>query len=210
MMTPSARAESYARRFPKWPAPRVDERWLDTVWMLGNNYKGSGFYGSYPPGYLQRVFSLFPDAENVLHVFSGSLTAEQVHEAWVKANGKEPSPIQMRYDVSADYSPDILGNAEDLSNTIRTCMIKIPKMYDLILADPPYSPADAKRYGTPMPNRTKVLSEIAAVCQTGSNLVWLDTMLPMFRKREWHLWGLICLVRSTNHRVRLASVFRRT
>ena len=42
-------------------------------WNIGNTYKGSGYHGSFPPGFLKRVMSMFPDAENVLHLFSGSL-----------------------------------------------------------------------------------------------------------------------------------------
>ena len=38
------------------------------IWGIGNNYKGSGYHGSYPPGYLKRVMSMFPDAENITFI----------------------------------------------------------------------------------------------------------------------------------------------
>ena len=44
----------------------------------------------------------------------------------------------------------------------------------------------------------------------GGWLVWLDTQLPMYRKDQWTNVAQIGLVRSTNHRVRLVSIFQRT
>jgi hypothetical protein len=183
----SDRAAAYHRRFPSWPAPRTDSRWLDAVWILGNDYRGTGFYGSYPPGYLRRIQSLFPDVTGrVLHLFSGSLTPTQGH---------------VRVDLLPNRQPDVVGDAHHLPFGDGT--------FELVLADPPYSATDAQRYGTPMPNRRRVLAEVARVTASGGNLVWLDTVLPMFAKRDWHWWGAVSVVRSTNHRVRLASMFRR-
>jgi ubiquinone/menaquinone biosynthesis C-methylase UbiE len=79
----------------------------------------------------------------------------------------------------------------------------------LVMADPPYSQSDAERYGTRMVDRRKVLREAARVTQPGGYLVWLDTVLPMFAKREWHWWGAIGIVRSSNHRVRFVFMFER-
>jgi hypothetical protein len=39
--------------------------------------------------------------------------------------------------------------------------------------------------------------------------VWLDQVWPMHRKDEWRTVGRILLQRSTNHRVRLVSIFER-
>ncbi len=188
------RSDFYASIFPKWPKPRADARWLDGVWVMGNNYKGSGFYGSYPPGYLKRVMALFPDAKNVLHLFSGSLQPSEL----AKLSGKHT-----RIDINPALNPDILGSANELSKIIT------PGTYDLIIADPPYSKDDAKRYGTKMINRRVVLAEASKILPVGGQLVWLDTVLPMYRKSEWNLWGLIGMVRSTNHRFRLVSIFEK-
>jgi len=174
------RADFYASTFPSFPAPRTDERWLDTIWVLGNNYKGSGFYGAYPPNYIKRVTSMFPDAERVLHLFSGSI----------------PDGDYFKFDTD-------IGDAHHLSNYFEPCT------FDLIMADPPYSVEDAEHYGTPMINRNTVLRECGIVLDTGGYIVWLDQVLPMFRKAELHLCGLIGIVRSTNHRFRVASIFRK-
>lgn len=57
----------------------------------GQDYKNkSKLYGAYPPRYLERVFSLFPDANKILHLFSGSLTKEQVEDAWTASYDRWP------------------------------------------------------------------------------------------------------------------------
>jgi len=179
------RAQFYHETFPKFPAPRADDRWLDGIWVLGNDYKGSGYYGAYPPNYLKRVMSMFPDATSALHLFSGSL----------------PSGDYLRFDIQGDA--DVVGDANSLSNYFDH------NSFDLILADPPYSQEDAEHYGKPLIQRNKVLKECYAVLELGGYVVWLDQVLPMFKKTELHLCGLIGIVRSTNHRFRLASFFRK-
>jgi len=179
------RANFYKSRFPTWPCPRTDSRWLDGIWVLGNNYKGSGYFGAYPPNYLTRITALFPDAERILHLFSGSL----------------PKGNYVRFDTNEPA--DVLGDANLLSSYFK------PDSFDLILADPPYSSEDADHYGTPMINRNKVISECVLILESGGYIVWLDQVLPMFRKQTLNLCGLIGIVRSTNHRFRVASIFQK-
>jgi hypothetical protein len=41
---------------------------------MGNSFHvRSGYYGSYPAGYLDRIRALFPDKRRVLHLFSGKV-----------------------------------------------------------------------------------------------------------------------------------------
>jgi len=184
------RAGFYSEAFPKWPPLRTDDRWIDGVWVLGNNYRNkSSFYGSFPPGFLNRVMALFPDADNVLHLFSGSL---------------EPGNYT-RFDLVEDdiRKPDVCGDAHELGNHFEK------GEFDLILSDPPYHAEAAIKYGTPMIKRYPVVKECAKVLSKGGYLVWLDMMVPMFSKKELHLCGLIGVVRSTNHIVRMVSIFKK-
>jgi len=185
------RAENYHKTFPKWPRLVVDGGFLYGIWMIGNNYRSkSGYYGEYPPSYLKRVMSLFPDADpsKTLHLFSGSLG---------------PDVPGIRFDINPGLAPTVVGKAEELSKHFPAGSL------DLILADPPYSKEDAAHYGTPLPNVHKVVGECAKVLRPGGHLVWLDTKFPMYRKIELHLMMTVGIIRSTNHRVRMVFGWER-
>ncbi len=81
--------------------------------------------------------------------------------------------------------------------------------YDIVLADPPYSVEDAERYETTMVRRNKVLRRLAEGCRPGTHVVWLDQVLPMYRRTEWSLVGVIGMVKNTCHRFRVVTIFER-
>jgi len=185
------RADFYKKAFPTFPPLRADTRWLDGIWVLGNDYRGNGYYGAYPPTYLKRILSLFPDAKKILHLFSGSLMPGNY--------SRFDRPNIMQYKTDKDFC----GDAHNLSTIVGE------KSFDLVLADPPYSQEDAEHYGCSLIKRNIVFEECRKTLITGGYLIWLDQVLPMFRKDELHLFGLIGIVRSTNHRFRLVSIFRK-
>jgi hypothetical protein len=184
------RIESYCRLtgFPKSLFISEDGRVVGT-WIMGNDYRvKSGYYGGYPAGYLKRVAALFPDRKRVLHVFSGKVDL-----------GAMPGET---VDCNAANKPDWIADAHDLS--------AVPlHQYDLVLADPPYSVEDAERYQTTMVKRNVVMRSLAAGMATDSRVVWLDQVLPMYRKDEWCIEAVIGMVKSTNHRFRVTTIFRR-
>lgn len=77
VMTIQERAARYNAAFPQFPDSHfmISDRWVSATWILGNDYRGSGMYGSYPPGYLPRITTMFPDVSTPLHLFGGSLAA---------------------------------------------------------------------------------------------------------------------------------------
>lgn len=202
LVTLHERAESYANAFPKYPASHlrvVREKKQDVLygtWLIGQDYRNkTTYYGAYPPSYLERIQSLFPDiwlhgstwrTAHILHAFSGSL----------------PDGYYMRCDSNQDA--EINCRVEDIAAHPLT-----RNLFELVMADPPYSEDDATKYGTPMVNRGKCLRALAEVTRPNGHLVWLDTVWPMFSKTQWRTVGRIALVRSTNHRVRLISIFER-
>jgi len=186
-MTPAERAAFYSEAFPKYPALRSDDRWIDGMWVIGNSYGGTGYYGAYPGNYLKRVMSLFPDKESVLHLFSGSL----------------PPGDYIRFDVDLTLDAEVHGYAKDLHKKVGR------NRFDLVIVDPPYSKEHAARYGSKMINRKTVVSECAKVLAPGGHLVWLDTMLPMFRKDELYWCGAIGVCVSTNHLIRGCFIFKK-
>ncbi len=189
-LTLQERIDNYVRvtKFPCSLFIAGDDRIVGT-WILGNDYKvKSGYYGGYPAGYLRRVAALFPDRGRVLHVFSGKVDLSAMPGDTV--------------DCNPALSPTYVADAHDLS--------RVPLAdYDLVLADPPYSVEDAERYRTTMVQRNVVMRSLAAGLRPGARVVWLDQVLPMYRKDEWALEAVVGMVRSTNHRFRVMTVFRR-
>lgn len=196
IITLDERVQAYRIAFSQfpdsWPVVSPSGRWLTAVWLLGNAYKGSGYYGAYPPSYLKRVQALFPEFEPEvwMHLFSGSLRPEV-----------QGMRIDSRASGDGVIPPTIVADAHYLPFG--------PAVFPIVDADPPYTKTDAKRYGTKSVNKPKVMRELARVAAVGGHVVWLDTTLPIYRKTEWHHWGMICVQRSVNHRVRLCSLFTR-
>jgi len=77
-----------------------------------------------------------------------------------------------------------------------------------VLADPPYSVEDAEHYQTSMIKRNKVMRALQRL-PSGAHVVWLDQVLPMYRKDQFVLEGVIGMVKSTNHRFRVITIFRK-
>ena len=187
------RAAAYHAAFPTWPPLSTTRRWIYGVWDIGNAYKSKqGYYGEYPHGYLARVGALFPEKKSgrTLHLFSGSVTAPGIKMdlRWI---GQRPRGA-------------VTGDAQRLSEYFEA------GRFDMVYADPPYTVADAARYSTPMPNRRKVMAELARVVAAEGHVAWLDCVKPMYRKVEWTMIGEIGVARSTNHRVRMLFIFQRT
>lgn len=184
-LTLEDRAKMYNEKFPDYPELYVSNGWILGVWVIGNYYRNRNeYYGCYPHSYLKRIKSLFPDCTKRLHLFSGSVQEDDT------------------FDINSAYNPTYVGDAHKLSSIVK-------RKYDLVLADPPYSAEDAKHYGTPMINRNIVVGESVKVLEPKGFLVWLDQVYPMYRKKELNLVGAIGVIISTNHRVRVAFIFRK-
>lgn len=186
------RARNYKNVYPNYPPLVFSHGWLYGVWDIGRHYKSSGYYGAYPPGFLQRVKTLYPDAMRILHLFSGSLT---------KAVPPLGSQI-IRLDINPELEPDIIGDAHQLSSLV-------PLPQDLIIADPPYSEEDARHYGYPLVKRNTVVRECVKVLARGGHLVWLDQVRPQYRKKDWNAIGEIGVALGTNRRVRMIFILEK-
>lgn len=161
-------------------------------WLCGQNYRTtSDLYGAYPATYIRRIGLLFPKEfrEGLnLHLFSGAIRSEGQF---------------LTYDIRPDYDPDVCQDATELD---KWC----PHDYfDLILADPPYG-KNHEKYGTQPFSKAKVVRAASKVVKPGGYLVWLDTIIPMWAKKDgWRLAGTIGIVQSTNHQVRVVTILER-
>ena len=81
--------------------------------------------------------------------------------------------------------------------------------YDLILADPPYSVEDCDHYKCSMVKRNLVFKECYKIMEKGGFLIWLDQILPQYRKIEFKVIARIGMVKSTNHRFRVITIFQK-
>jgi hypothetical protein len=175
----------------------VTEKGRPTIyatWLGGQDYRGrSRYYGAYPHGFLAKVMALFPDAIErmrareipLLHAFSGSLPAR---DQFIRCDSHQPA---------------------ELACSVYDLPERTAARFSLIIADPIYSKADAANYGTPMVDRRRAMAALAGVAEPGAHLVWLDTVWPIHNKTQWVTVGRITVVRSTNHRVRIAHIFQR-
>lgn len=183
------RIDNYVKvtKYPRSLFISEDGRIVGT-WIMGNAYGvKSGYYGGYPAGYLARIRALFPDKQKALHVFSGRVD----QSAW-------PGDT---VDLNPDMEPTFLDDAQSLE------IVPLGD-YDIILADPPYSVEDAEHYVPTMVKRNKVINALSRV-KTGTHVVWLDQVLPMYRKTDWRIVAVIGMVKSTNHRFRVVVVFEK-
>jgi hypothetical protein len=176
-----------ATGFPRSLFVSQDGRIVGT-WIMGNDYRvKSEYYGGYPAGYLRRIKALFPDKQRVLHLFSGKVDLATLPGHTV--------------DINPELDPTFVDDAQTLE--------KVPlEDYDLILADPPYSVEDAERYQTTMVKRNCVMRALQRTAP-GTHIVWLDQVLPMYRKDTFGIDAVIGMVKSTNHRFRVVTAFRR-
>jgi len=184
-----ARIDNYVKetKFPRSLFVGEDGRVVGT-WIMGNDYRvKSKFYGGYPAGYLRRIKALFPDKVKVLHLFSGKVDLDAMPGDTV--------------DVNADLNPTFIDDAQRLE--------KVPlDDYDLVLADPPYSVEDADHYKTTMVKRNLVMQALRGL-YPGTHVVWLDQVLPMYSKAVFDVEATIGMWKSTNHRFRGITIFRR-
>jgi len=177
------RIENYEKKFPKYSKLLINNNCIEGIWVMGNNYTTkTSLYGAYPYGYLERIHALFPKTDKMLHLFSGSL------------------PESPEYD-KVDYNTGI--DAETMADVLPN------DFYSLILADPPYSIEDCDHYGCCMVKRNVVFKECYKIMEKDGYLIWLDQVLPNYKKIEFDIVARIGMVKSTNHRFRVVTIFKR-
>ncbi len=142
--------------------------------------KQTAYYGSFPTGLWDEIHARYPaDPERTLHLFSGSLPRELGYRATA-----DPK-------VECEYIGLIPDSFRQMENG----------RFDLIIADPPYTPLDAAKYGLPYPDKRKVLRESRRVLTMGGHMVWLDIRSPNNRKKEFKTVAMRALLPAGHNRV---------
>ena len=169
-------------------------------WLIGRWYtarkNGVYFYGAYPPSYLDRLSLIFPQEfakGKILHLFSGSITG----------NGKKVYTLDINSEPMSGIRPNVVADAEEIDQHFSK------NYFDLVLADPPYG-ENYKKYKTKKINRKKVINLTSKIIKNKGYLIWLDTIVPQWRKADgWNLKGLLGVCQSTNHSVRFATILQK-
>jgi hypothetical protein len=171
---------SHFKDYP--PSLMVSNKQIIGLWVMGNRYDTkTSLYGGYPHGYLDRIYQLFPKTDKTLHIFSGDV------------DDSDTDKVDLEMGIDAHTMSDVLEN----------------NFYDLILSDPPYSVEDCDHYGCCMIKRNVVFNQCFKIMKQDGILIWLDQVLPQYKKVEWDVVGRIGMVKSTNHRFRVITIFKK-
>ena len=173
---------NYHDKYPNYSKLIINRDVIEGIWVMGNNYQTkSNLYGAYPHGYLDRIYTLIEPIENeTLHLFSGSIDDKY-------------DKVDFNVGIDAECMSDILPH----------------NFYSRVYADPPYSIEDCDHYGCCMVKRNKVFNECYNIMKTGGYLVWLDQVLPQYKKIQFDIIARIGMVKSTNHRFRVITIFKK-
>ena len=170
--------------FPKYPMTVEDKGWVYGVWFCGTSWDKVRLHGQYPPTFLKRAIALFPDAKDILHCPSGTIEGPGTTVDMIRDEVRKP-----QYLASADALP-FADNS-----------------FDLFLSDPPYTPADSKKYGCPPFPLNGMMREAQRVLRKGGHLAILHTYYPSYRRKNWKLCGLIAVVTGFMRATRMFSIF---
>lgn len=186
MLSMEERAKIYNKEFPRHPPLGANKRWITGAWYCWRSKAGK-IYGGYPTGYLKRLYALFPDCGDILHLFSGGL---------------DSSEKGVRFDINPELNPDVLGDVRNLRKHFDN------NSFDIVIADPPYEKKDFEVYKQEPFNKGNAIRDLYHIVKPGGYLVWLDLLIPMYKKKEWELCGLIAVAVGTNMRVRACCIFK--
>jgi SAM-dependent methyltransferase len=170
----------------RYPITVEDKGWVYGVWYCGTAWTKVRLHGQYPPSFLKRALSLFPDAQNILQCPCGTVAGPGITVDRVIDEVRKPM-------ICADAS------------ALPFC----DESFDLVLSDPPYTSADSEKYGcAPFP-LGRFMKESRRVLRPGGYLGILHTYYPSYRRREWRLRGLIAVVTGFQRATRMFSLFQK-
>ena len=179
---------------------------ITDMWLLARAKLKGGkkYYGAYLGGFPERARALLGVTINdpVLHVCGGMAR----HYPYAAGFG----PNDKTLDLDPLTQPDFLGDAA-LYSSYPVCAAYPPIRFKAMLADPPYSPEDARHYAVgaeayPAPNQ--IVKNMIASVEPGQRVGIIHYILPACPKNAKFVAcvGVVC---GFNNRIRVFSVFEK-
>jgi len=120
--------------------------------------------------------------------------------------GAVPITEGLRQDISSDFKPEFLCNAEEIAEKYPTHIME----FEWVLADPPYNTdAASKYYGVPLLKKSKMLKSMEAVCKPGGYIGILDQTTMNWKPKNIKKIAMIAVTSVPNLDVRLFTVYRK-
>lgn len=171
---------------------------ITDVWILAR--PKVKYYGAYPNGFLERARALlgvYP-FDSVLHVCGG-----RAKDYPAKPRGFGPN--DMTLDLDPAMGPDFLQTATDP-------LPVTPHGWKALIADPPYTEADAEKYApgaVAFPSANTILRNMLAVVRQGGRVGMLHYVLPQPPRDGVRFVACVGVIVGFNNRVRVFSVFEK-
>lgn len=173
------------------------------------------YYGAYPNGFLERARVLLgvTITDPLLHVCAGY--ARQY------PGGRGFGPNDRTLDVCGSAAPDYRADAEQqLPRATGELHLEIEPYaastiavhgWPAVLADPPYTAADAEHYDSKdLPSANVILRRMLDVVRLGGRVGMLHYVLPQPPREGVKFVACVGVIVGYNNRMRCFSVFERT
>ena len=184
---------------------------ITDVWILAR--PKVKYYGAYPNGFLERARALLgvTPFDPVLHVCGGR--ARQY-----PAQPRGFGPNDRTLDLDAALEPDFLQPATELLPSLPCVQTPCCSGCDTahgwpaLIADPPYTEADAEHYepGTKaFPSANSILRNMLTAVRVGGRVGMLHYVLPQPPRDGVRFVACVGVIVGYNNRMRVFSVFER-
>lgn len=180
---------------------------ITDTWLLARSKVK--YYGAYPAGFLHRARELLGVniLDPVLHVCSG-----MVRQYPFRGLG----PNDRTLDIDPETQPDILRDArtiDAISGPWRASPEgQAPVPWPAILADRPYTEADAAHYrcgADVLPDVNDLLRRSLEIVRPGGRVGILDYIVPRPPRKTVRLVAMVGVIVGFNNRIRAYTVFEK-
>lgn len=167
------------------PYTVLENGYIHGTWFCGR--PTTKYYGSFPKSFWPRAKHVLRPWGSMVHWFSGLIP---------------PEAGIITVDGNRETNPSVVSIGPVLPFDDCT--------FDASFADPPYSPADSKRYRLPYISAPKILGELARVTKIGGKIGLLHEFIPPSKRLPVKLLGVVGVMNGPQKRIRLFAIYRKT